>query len=207
MDESEILRVLRDRVSETSLEAVLVDDVPVDLYDPEEGHAYLVANEDTVERKLGRLTRLVGKVPKASIAYSGDTDELVDPLRRLGAGLIEVSQKGVEIVLEPEEFDADPDVRPVFGHHDELVAVLKALGDERRVAALEVLGHGEECLCKLAEILGESQSSMAYHLKKLLEVGLVTRRSEGGRTFYRLTERGERVLEVIRDLKDRLRRT
>ncbi|WP_456434773.1 ArsR/SmtB family transcription factor [Methanopyrus sp.] len=206
MDESEILIVLRDWISDP-FEAVLVDDVPVDLYDPEEGHAYLVANKSTVEKKLGRLTRLVGKVPKASIAYSGDTDELVDPLRRLGAGLLDVSPEGVEVVLEPETFDADPDIRPMSGHHDELVAVLKALGDERRVAALEILGHSEECLCKLAEILGENQPSTAYHLKKLLEVGLVTKRSEGGRTFYRLTERGERILRVIRNLKYQLRRT
>ncbi|WP_457619796.1 ArsR/SmtB family transcription factor [Methanopyrus sp.] len=203
MDESEILRVLRDRVPDP-LEAVLVNDVPVDLYDPEEGHAYLVANKNAVEKKLGRLTRLVGRVPKASIAYSGNTDELVDPLKRLGAGLLEVSPEGVEVVLEPETFDVDPDVRPMSGHHDELVAVLKALGDERRITVLEVLGYGEECLCKLAEFLGESQPSAAYHLKKLLEVGLVTKRSEGGRTFYRLTERGERVLRVIKDLKDRL---
>ncbi|WP_457614823.1 ArsR/SmtB family transcription factor [Methanopyrus sp.] len=203
MDESEILRVLRNRISDT-LEAVLVGDVPVDLYDPKEGHAYLVANKSTVEKKLGRLTRLVGKVPKVSIAYSGDTDELVDPLKRLGAGLLEVSPEGIEVVLEPETFDVDPDVRPMSVHHDELVAVLKALGDERRITVLEVLGYGEECLCKLAEILGESQPSAAYHLKKLLEVDLVSKRSEGGRTFYRLTERGERVLRVIKDLEDQL---
>lgn len=68
--------------------------------------------------------------------------------------------------------------------------VFKAFCDETRLRVLEMLRGGEKCACKLLENLDCGQSGLSYHMKILLESGIVTSRQEGKWTYYRICPEG-----------------
>lgn len=68
--------------------------------------------------------------------------------------------------------------------------VFKAFCDETRLRVLEMLRGGEKCACKLLENLECGQSGLSYHMKILLESGIVTSRQEGKWTYYRICPEG-----------------
>jgi len=68
--------------------------------------------------------------------------------------------------------------------------VFKALCDERRLKILELLRKGERCACKLLEDLDICQSSLSYHMKILVESGIVTGRQDGKWTHYSISKDG-----------------
>ncbi len=68
--------------------------------------------------------------------------------------------------------------------------VFKAFCDERRLQILELLRGGEKCACKLLESLDIGQSALSYHMKILVESGIVDSRQEGKWTHYKISEKG-----------------
>lgn len=77
--------------------------------------------------------------------------------------------------------------------------VFKALCDEKRLRILEMLRSGEKCACKLLENLDIGQSSLSYHMKILVESGIVESRQEGKWTHYTISKQGS--IEAIDLLK------
>lgn len=76
-----------------------------------------------------------------------------------------------------------------------LAALVKAAADPARLQLLSIIGHEEEsCVCDLQEIIGLSQPTISYHLKKLTDAGLITRTSRGTWAWYRLDP--ERMAEL-----------
>jgi ArsR family transcriptional regulator len=69
------------------------------------------------------------------------------------------------------------------------VAVLKALGDERRLRIVELLAERERCVCELAEALGVSEALVSHHVKRLRDAGLVRARRGAQWLYCRLDER------------------
>ena len=61
-----------------------------------------------------------------------------------------------------------------------------ALSDETRLAILERLRGGEECVCNLSGHLGAGQSRLSFHLKVLKDAGLIRDRREGRWIHYSL---------------------
>ena len=61
-----------------------------------------------------------------------------------------------------------------------------ALSDETRLAILDMLRGGEQCVCDLQDALGAAQSRLSFHLKVLKDAGLVTDRREGRWSYYTL---------------------
>ena len=61
-----------------------------------------------------------------------------------------------------------------------------ALSDETRLAILEMLQDGEQCVCDLTDALDAAQSRLSFHLKVLKDAGLVTDRKEGRWSFYEI---------------------
>ena len=59
-----------------------------------------------------------------------------------------------------------------------------ALSDETRLAILELLGGGEQCVCDLQAALDAAQSRLSFHLKVLKAAGLVTDRKAGRWSYY-----------------------
>lgn len=68
--------------------------------------------------------------------------------------------------------------------------VFKAFCDENRLKVLEQLRGGEKCVCALTADLGIGQSALSYHMKILVESGIVSARQEGKWTHYSISESG-----------------
>lgn len=61
-----------------------------------------------------------------------------------------------------------------------------ALSDETRLEIIQLLSHGERCVCELTGALDAAQSRLSFHLKTLKDAGLVTDRREGRWVYYAL---------------------
>jgi DNA-binding transcriptional ArsR family regulator len=70
-----------------------------------------------------------------------------------------------------------------------LAETFRALGDPTRVRILDVLSHGELCVCDLAAVLSLSQSAVSHQLRLLRGLRLVRARREGRMVFYALDDR------------------
>ena len=68
--------------------------------------------------------------------------------------------------------------------------VFKAFCDDKRLRILDLLCAGEKCACVLIEQLGIGQSALSYHMKILVESGVVSSRQEGKWTHYQISETG-----------------
>lgn len=68
--------------------------------------------------------------------------------------------------------------------------VFKAFCDEKRLKILELLRGGEKCACVLLEQLDMGQSGLSYHMKILVESGIVESRQEGKWTHYKISKIG-----------------
>ena len=67
-------------------------------------------------------------------------------------------------------------------------AVFGALGNEDRIRLLHALRDGEKCTCELQVVLDAPQSTVATHLRRLRDAGLVERRRSGKWSYYRLAD-------------------
>jgi ArsR family transcriptional regulator len=74
--------------------------------------------------------------------------------------------------------------------YEEHAKVFKAFCDEKRLRILKLLRNGEQCACVLLEQLDLGQSGLSYHMKILVESGIVESRQEGKWTHYKISERG-----------------
>jgi ArsR family transcriptional regulator, lead/cadmium/zinc/bismuth-responsive transcriptional repressor len=70
-----------------------------------------------------------------------------------------------------------------------LADTFRALGDPTRVRILDVLSHGELCVCDLAAVLSLSQSAVSHQLRLLRGLRLVRPRRDGRMVFYALDDR------------------
>lgn len=67
---------------------------------------------------------------------------------------------------------------------DNAVRLFHALSDETRIALVQRLRTGEQCVCDLMDHLGAAQSRLSFHLKVLRDAGLVDCRREGRWAYY-----------------------
>jgi ArsR family transcriptional regulator len=82
----------------------------------------------------------------------------------------------------------------------EMEAVLKALADRHRLKIVNLLlrARGEPvCVCEVQPQLGLSQGTVSYHLKQLLEAGLIEREPRGTYSYFRLAPG---ALDSVRDV-------
>ena len=83
----------------------------------------------------------------------------------------------------------------------ELEKVFKALADRHRVKILNrLLAAGGEavCVCDFEDLLGLKQSTVSYHLKQLLDAGIVTREKRGSFAYFSVASGAlERVGELL----------
>lgn len=67
-----------------------------------------------------------------------------------------------------------------------IARVCHALSDETRLAVLDRLRGGEECVCNLTDLLATGQSRLSFHMKVLKDAGLVRDRRAGRWIHYSL---------------------
>ncbi len=79
--------------------------------------------------------------------------------------------------------------------------IYKAFCDENRQQILELLRSGEKCACVLMERTGISQSAISYHMKILIEAGIVRARQDGKWTHYSIDTAGcAHAVELLREI-------
>ena len=82
--------------------------------------------------------------------------------------------------------------------------IFKALADANRLRIVNLLLHGELCVCDIQYVLENSQPNISRHLAYLKNSGMVADRRDGYRVFYRLAtpkESGRKLLlEFLRQL-------
>ena len=85
----------------------------------------------------------------------------------------------------------------------ELEQYFKALGDTNRLRILNLLLHGELCVCDIQYVLEATQPNVSRHLSYLKNSALVLDRRDGYRIFYRLADPKQgtkkRLFEFLRD--------
>ena len=75
----------------------------------------------------------------------------------------------------PETFLSAPDLR-----------ALQAVAEPNRARIVELLGHGEHCVCDVGGALELSTALVSHHLRVLREAGLVGERRDGRWVHYAL---------------------
>ena len=79
----------------------------------------------------------------------------------------------------------------------ELEQYFKALGDNNRLRILNLLLHGELCVCDIQYVLETTQPLVSRHLAYLRNSGLVIDRREGYRIYYRLSDQSPAVSKPL----------
>jgi len=69
-----------------------------------------------------------------------------------------------------------------------LATVFRALGDPHRVRIVSLLANSPQpvCVCDVTEVLGLSQGTTSFHLKKLTDAGFLRREQRGVWAYYSL---------------------
>lgn len=66
-------------------------------------------------------------------------------------------------------------------------AKFKALADQKRLHILHLLcQQNSSCVCDLSELIDMPQSKLSYHLKILLDAGLITKETKGTWSYYQV---------------------
>ena len=64
--------------------------------------------------------------------------------------------------------------------------IIAAIGHPIRLAAVEFLADGEQCVCDIAEHVGTERSNVSRHLAILVRAGVLDSRKAGLRMMYSL---------------------
>ncbi len=72
--------------------------------------------------------------------------------------------------------------------YERQVKLYKALMHPTRLAILDMLREGEECVCHMEAVLGLRQAYISQQLMVLREAGLVEDRRDGWNIFYRVVK-------------------
>jgi len=64
--------------------------------------------------------------------------------------------------------------------------IAKAIAHPFRIAIINFLKDGEQCVCDIAEYVGSERSNISRHLSVMVKAGLLEYRKEGLKVIYKL---------------------
>ena len=64
--------------------------------------------------------------------------------------------------------------------------ILKAIAHPLRIAIIEFLKGGQQCVCDIARHLGSERSNVSRHLSVMVNAGILESRKEGLKVMYTL---------------------
>ena len=67
--------------------------------------------------------------------------------------------------------------------------ILKALAHPVRIAILDFLKDGEQCVCDIAKFAGSERSNVSRHLSVMVSCGILEYRKDGLKVIYSLKAR------------------
>lgn len=97
-----------------------------------------------------------------------------------------------------------PLVRPQLADEDaaELERLFQALADRLRLKVVNMLAQADGqaiCVCDFQDALGVKQPTVSYHLKQLVDAGVLAREQRGRFAFYSLHPGVlDRIAELVR---------
>jgi len=92
--------------------------------------------------------------------------------------------------------DLPKDIQSLENKASEVAALLKAIGNEKRLVILcQLVGREEISVGSLAQTVGLGQSALSQHLAKMRDEGIVATRREGQTIWYRIAD--GRVKELM----------
>jgi ArsR family transcriptional regulator, arsenate/arsenite/antimonite-responsive transcriptional repressor len=84
----------------------------------------------------------------------------------------------------------------------ELERLFQALADRNRLLVVNMLAQAEGeaiCVCEFQETLDLKQPTVSYHLKQLIDAGVIAREQRGRFAFYSLQPGAlDRIAELVR---------
>jgi DNA-binding transcriptional ArsR family regulator len=78
--------------------------------------------------------------------------------------------------------------------------LLKQVSDPTRLQVILTLAEGEKHVGALCETLNQSQPATSHHHALLRHGGIITPRRQGKNNFYALTEAGERLASIVKNV-------
>jgi DNA-binding transcriptional ArsR family regulator len=78
--------------------------------------------------------------------------------------------------------------------------LLKQVSDPTRLQLVLMLAEGEKHVGGLCEQLSQSQPAVSHHLALLRHGGLIAPRRQGKNNYYGLTESGEHLAGVVKEI-------
>ena len=64
--------------------------------------------------------------------------------------------------------------------------IAKAIAHPLRIAIVDFLKDGEQCVCDIAERVGSERSNVSRHLSVMVNAGILDYRKQGLKVIYRL---------------------
>jgi ArsR family transcriptional regulator len=64
--------------------------------------------------------------------------------------------------------------------------IAQAIAHPLRIAIIDFLKDGEQCVCDIAEHVGSERSNVSRHLSVMVKAGVLEYRKEGLKVMYRL---------------------
>ncbi len=95
---------------------------------------------------------------------------------------------------------AKSEAEKVFKRAQRAANLLKQVSDPTRLQVITMLSEGERHVGSLCADLGHSQPAVSHHLALLRHGGIIIPRRQGKNNFYSLTETGERLAGIVKDL-------
>ena len=86
--------------------------------------------------------------------------------------------------------------------------LFRALGDPARVRIMNLLLSADEpvCVCDVTPATGLAQPTVSFHLRKLLEAGLLRREERGTWAYYSIDDEAMARLGLVADVRKGTRR-
>jgi len=78
--------------------------------------------------------------------------------------------------------------------------LLKQVSDPTRLQVILMLSEGEKHVGALCDALNQSQPAVSHHLALLRHGSIIAPRRQGKNNFYGLTEAGEELATVVKNL-------
>lgn len=83
------------------------------------------------------------------------------------------------------------------GSFEELATLFRRLASPIRLAIIDHLASGENCVHELVDALGQSQPLISQHLRILRDANLVTAGRRGQEMVYQISD--DHVIHIVRD--------
>lgn len=82
-------------------------------------------------------------------------------------------------------------------------SIAKAIGHPVRVAVIDFLKDGEQCVCDIAAKVGSERTNLSKHLSVMVAAGVLESRKDGLKVMYKI--KTPCILRFLECLKDCLR--